>query len=368
MKIAIFFLLVGLSSCFVPAVSISGNASGGLMYCRGKITLPQGEILATMAAMLIHRYEQMKATGMQNSLEKICLLDMAFSIVRLVSSFKECDMNIIIQEVLNCLDLDVQSKRIIGEAFLRNRPELALTINADMSVLIRAVCCTADKLISDDGLNLGKILTKILPNLVGLLGPLLGPVTEHLGSALNVAFRVVNIAGKFVFSVGNVLNGVTSSILGGSGIGPLGGLLGGGLNRVLSDGLLSGILGGASNSILEGGLGTILGVGGSLGGGLAEKRVGGGLGGSGALDIVFGGGPVDGIANRIVGGGLGSGSEVLGTGSGDDSVGGLANIGATVSGGFSGGELAGGDSGGRRAITTAGGGLGGDTLLRGLSG
>ncbi|XP_073506727.1 uncharacterized protein [Phyllobates terribilis] len=167
MKIAIFFLLVGLSSCFVA----DHYDHGELESCPGRISLAKGQVLVTMVVELIHTYAKLKKEGMEDSWKKIILINKAFTIVN-------------------------------------DDPELALYINAPTKVLMDAVCCSARKFIDAEGLNFLDILGDILSGLTPFIGELLTSVTDILGSALNVPLNLVNSVNGLVNDVGDLLDGL----------------------------------------------------------------------------------------------------------------------------------------------------------------
>ncbi|XP_073418154.1 uncharacterized protein [Dendrobates tinctorius] len=207
MNIAIFFLLVGLSSCVVAG----HHDHGELESCPGRISLAKGQVLVTMVVELIHKYAKMKDKGNENSVEKICLVDMAFTIVKLVACYKQCDVEIIFQVVLDCLNFTTREENIIIQAFLNDEPGLVLYINEDIDVLIDAVCCSAREFIDAEGLGFLNILSDILPELTFLLGPLLNTVTVVLGSALHVTFGLVDkVGGQAIHIVDGLLHGLLS--------------------------------------------------------------------------------------------------------------------------------------------------------------
>ncbi|KAG8578825.1 hypothetical protein GDO81_010633 [Engystomops pustulosus] len=213
MKIAIAFLLLGLSSSLDTANGLVGT-SGGLQSCPKSIGLSNLKTLATMVAKLVAQYEGLKAHNMQDSDEKVCLLDQVFSIVKLVADFKGCSAGVIVDEVMLCLDLPAADKRTVRTAFETNNPALAARVNARIDVLIAAICCTAHKIAASEGLNFIGIFNGLLPNLTNLLGPLLGAVTGTLNS-------ILGLAGSLLGSVTGILGGGDGGIVGNI----LGGLL-----------------------------------------------------------------------------------------------------------------------------------------------
>ncbi|XP_077117280.1 uncharacterized protein LOC143773827 [Ranitomeya variabilis] len=209
MKIAIFFLLVGLSSCVVA----SHHEYGELESCPGRISLAEGQILVTMVIELIHKYAKMKEEGNENSWEKICIVDMAFTIVKLVACYKQCDVKIIFQVVLDCLNFTTREENILIQALLNDEPRLVLYINEDIDVLVDAVCCSARKFIDAEGLGFLDILSDILPGLTFLLGPLLKTVTGVLGSALHVTVDLVDsVSGLAIDIVDGVVGGLLDGL------------------------------------------------------------------------------------------------------------------------------------------------------------
>ncbi|XP_069620103.1 uncharacterized protein [Ranitomeya imitator] len=208
MKIAIFFLLVGLSSCVVAG----HHDNGELESCPGRISLAKGQVLVTMVIELIHKYAKMKEEGNENSWEKICIVDMAFTIVKLVACYKECDVEIIFQVVLDCLNFTAREEFILKQALLNDEPGLVLYINEEIDVLIDAVCCSARKFIDAEGLDFLGMLSDILPGLTPLLGPLLNTVTGVLGSALHVTVDLVDSVSGLVI---DIVDGLVGDVVGG---------------------------------------------------------------------------------------------------------------------------------------------------------
>ncbi|XP_073506726.1 uncharacterized protein [Phyllobates terribilis] len=204
MKIAIFFLLVGLSSCFVA----DHYDHGELESCPGRISLAKGQVLVTMVVELIHTYAKLKKEGMEDSWKKIILINKAFTIVKLVACYKQCDVEMIFEVVLNCLNFTTWEENILRKALLNDDPELALYINAPTKVLMDAVCCSARKFIDAEGLNFLDILGDILSGLTPFIGELLTSVTDILGSALNVPLNLVNSVNGLVNDVGDLLDGL----------------------------------------------------------------------------------------------------------------------------------------------------------------
>ncbi|XP_072006748.1 uncharacterized protein [Engystomops pustulosus] len=180
MKIAIAFLLLGLSSSLDTDNGLVGT-SGGLQSCPKSIGFSNLNTLATMVASLVGKSESLKSHNMLNSKDRnICLMEEVFSIVKLAADFKGCSARVIVDEVMLCLDLPAADKRTVRTAFEADNPGLAARVNARIDVLIPAIVCTVHKIAASEGLNFIGIFNGLLPNLTNFLGPILGAVTGSL--------------------------------------------------------------------------------------------------------------------------------------------------------------------------------------------
>ncbi|XP_077117281.1 uncharacterized protein LOC143773828 [Ranitomeya variabilis] len=203
MKIAIFFLLVGLSSCFVSA------GHGGLESCRGKLSVTKAEVLITMIYQIIHKYaklQDLKAKGKDTSREVGCLVDAVFMIVKVVASYKQCDDDIIFEEVMICLKISPIEKAKIRAAFERDDPWAAASFTADPHDLIEAVCCSAAKFINAEGLDFVSLLNVVLFGLNGYVGSLVNSVAGLVSSLLHVSCNLVDSGNGLAIQVTGLLD------------------------------------------------------------------------------------------------------------------------------------------------------------------
>ncbi|XP_073507226.1 uncharacterized protein [Phyllobates terribilis] len=221
MKIALFFLLVGLSSCFVSA------DQGGIASCHGKLSFTQAEVLITLISQVICKYAKIKERGMKELWEVACLVDMTFIVVRTVASYKKCDVKIIFNEVMACLKISQLEKDKLKSAFVNDNPWQAATFNADPHDLIEAVCCSAAKFINAEGLDFVAILNVALFALNGYVGSLVHSVAGLVGSLLHLSSNVVESDTGLVIQVSGVLTDLIGVV------GNVGALAGGVVGGVL---------------------------------------------------------------------------------------------------------------------------------------
>ncbi|XP_066445370.1 uncharacterized protein [Eleutherodactylus coqui] len=238
MKIAIFFLLVGLCSC-----------NDSLRSCSGTVTLSQAETLSTLVVMMACKYEESKGKA-NNVYDKVCLMDLAITIVKLLSAYLKCDRAILIKIVVECLDVPSDIKLIIKESLEKCDPLLVITIDVSLDKIMKAICCVVEAYVGK--VLFGNLVNTVLSLLSSVLDSLLlESLAGLLGGLLDLIFTPVIILGSIVFEVTDAFGGLLTGVIGLLG-GREGGLLGGSGGGLLG-GSEGGLLGGSEGGLLSGG-------------------------------------------------------------------------------------------------------------------
>ncbi|XP_075457005.1 uncharacterized protein LOC142495413 isoform X1 [Ascaphus truei] len=280
MKIALAFLLVGLSSCFV---STDANAIRG----QRKLTEAEGFFHGRLMFFILFRLEKSKGCTRCSDAEKYymdrCIVEDLCLLLKLLTEDMKCSKPDFLHKMNIGIDINIffnaveHSKIDDLHKMLRPAGKLDIFVNKIVDALngiLKEVNMDLGKIIESQNDLLGGVLNAVSGVLSGVVGGVLGGVTGVLGGALS------GITGGLGGAIGG-LTGAVGGLTGGLG-GAVGGITGG-LGGAVSGltGAVGGITGGLTGALggLTGGLGGLTGALGGLTGGLG----GGGSGkGSGA--------------------------------------------------------------------------------------
>ncbi|XP_063797969.1 uncharacterized protein LOC134965497 [Pseudophryne corroboree] len=207
MKIAIVFLLVGLSCSF---------ASAGLLPCTGTLTKSEAEAAVQAYVNFIADYQKVKFTGAENSPTnlpiKICLVTDLFNVVKMLAAFMDCDPNLVFAELLNCLTgLDDQTKEYLKKCFANNDYAGTAQLVIPIKVFSDATCCLMNKLYNEQGLDLIGIFNSVLSSALyaglGVTNFLTGIIASALGTTVGSGGLL-----KPLNAVGDLLKGVANAL------------------------------------------------------------------------------------------------------------------------------------------------------------
>ncbi|XP_063797970.1 uncharacterized protein LOC134965501 [Pseudophryne corroboree] len=180
MKIAIVFLLVGLSCSF---------ASAGLLPCTGKLTKAEADAGAQAYVHIIAGYQKIKGTGAENSPTnlpiKICLVTELFDLVKILAAFLDCDPNLVFAEVLNCFtELDDQTKAFLKKCFANNDYAGTAQLVIPIQAFSDATACLMHKLYKENGFDLIEILNIAISSALYAVQGLSAVFAKSLASVL----------------------------------------------------------------------------------------------------------------------------------------------------------------------------------------
>ncbi|XP_075457004.1 uncharacterized protein LOC142495412 [Ascaphus truei] len=289
MKIALAFLLVGLSSCFV---STDANAIRG----QRKLTEAEGFFHGRLMFFILFRLEKSKGCTRCSDAEKYymdrCIVEDLCLLLKLLTEDMKCSKPDFLHKMNIGIDINIffnaveHSKIDDLHKMLRPAGKLDIFVNKIVDALngiLKEVNMDLGKIIESQNDLLGGVLNAVTGVLSGVIGGVLGGVTGVLGGALSgitggLGGAIGGLTGGLGGAVGGLtggLGGAVSGLTGGLG-GAVGGITGG-LGGAVSG--LTGAVGGITGG-LTGALGGLTGSLGGLTGGLGGLT--GGLGGGGS--------------------------------------------------------------------------------------
>ncbi|XP_075047162.1 uncharacterized protein LOC142107561 [Mixophyes fleayi] len=208
MKIAIAFLLVALSSCFV--------STDAFIPCMGPISKGQADTIGIELLRLVCEYGELKEKEMERSCEKICIVKSIFTIVKLVAGFKRCNVDFVFMQLLECLKMNKENRAKVIEAFRTNNPTIAVDVVVTIDDLFKALHCAMAKIYSHDRFDLVAVLNGQLSSMDPLLGNCRKFVIENTARFCGIKpdlehFRFV---GTLLGTVGKLVTHLTEEVFG----------------------------------------------------------------------------------------------------------------------------------------------------------
>ncbi|XP_063797840.1 uncharacterized protein LOC134965289 [Pseudophryne corroboree] len=204
MKIAIVFLLVGLSCSF---------ASAGLLPCTGKLTKAEAEAAVQAYVHFIAGYQKVKDMGAENSPTnlpvKICLVTDLFDLVKTLAAFLDCDPNLVFAELLNCFtEIDDQTKAVLKTCFANNNYAGAAQLVIPIKVLSDATACLMDKIYKEHGFDLIEIRNTAISSALYAVRGLTAILRKNIASALGTKVGSDGLLQPLVNTVNTAVNDV----------------------------------------------------------------------------------------------------------------------------------------------------------------